>query len=150
MIIGVPPPLALIVVNTAGIETEIAANGPHIAMSGACDVRCRLREHGIVFVDAGMRGYVAQYHRRTELYRLVVDFYRVQFLHTVHVNEYRRRNDAATDIDHQISAAPERHRPRIACAGGDGFFNGPWTEHLEFGERVHQLVPRFFDDFSDM
>ena len=56
MVIGAPPPFALIVEDAARVEAEIAADGAHVAVRGAGDVRGGLRDDGVVLVDRGVLG----------------------------------------------------------------------------------------------
>jgi len=65
VIVGVAPPFALVIEDAARVEAEIAADRAHVAVGGAGDVRGRLRDHGIMPVDGGMRGDLAQAYRRT-------------------------------------------------------------------------------------
>ena len=60
MIVGVTPPFALVIEDAARVEAEIAADRAHVALGGAGDMRGRLRDHGIMLVDRGMRGDLAQ------------------------------------------------------------------------------------------
>ena len=60
VIIGAPPPFALIVENAACVEAQIAADSSHIAVSGTSDVRGGLRENGVVLIDGRMRGDFVQ------------------------------------------------------------------------------------------
>src|SRR5664280_1550696 len=57
--IGAPPPFALIVINAAGIEAQIAADGRHDAVTGSGDRYSGLRERAILAGNrrvAGKRG----------------------------------------------------------------------------------------------
>src|SRR6185436_3708097 len=148
MIIGVTPPFALVIEDAARVETEIAADRAHVAVCGPGDMRGRLRDHGIKPVDRGMPGDLAQGHRGAELERLFVGVNRVQLRHAIHVDQNRRRDDAATDVDDEIGAAAERHGLWIVGARGNRLGERLWVDDAEFRQGVHQAPPVFFGDFS--
>jgi hypothetical protein len=137
VIVGVAPPFALIVENAACIEAEIAADRAHVAVGRPGDVRGGLREHGIMPVDRGMLGNLAQPDRRAQLKTFLVGSDGVQFLHAIHVNQDFRRDDAAADVHHEIGAAAERHAAGIGRACRDDLVDRPWVEHAEVGQGVH-------------
>jgi hypothetical protein len=141
VIVGVTPPFALVIEDAAGVEAEIAADRAHVAVGGAGDVRRRLRDHGIMLVDGGVPGDLAQVYRGPEFDRFFVGTDRVQLLHAVHVDQNRRRDDAAADIDHEIGAAAERHGLRIVRARRDRFLDRARRDDAELGEGVHQCAP---------
>ena len=64
---AVAPPFALIVKNAAGVEREIAADRPHVAVGRAGDMAGRLRHHRIVLQHTGMRGEFGECDRGTDL-----------------------------------------------------------------------------------
>src|SRR5476651_709252 len=73
---------------------------------------------------------------------------RGQLLDPVHVDEHRRRHDAAADIDDEIGAAAEWLAPRIGGARGQRLGERRRTEQAEIGQGVHQAPPFFFGVFS--
>ena len=143
MVIGIAPPFALIVEDAARVETEIAADRAHVAVSWAGNVRGRLRDDGIVLVDRGVLGDLGETYRRTEFQSLLIGFDRMQLLHAVHVDQHRRRHDAAPDIDDQVGTAAERHAVRVRFPRRDHFIERFRIEHAEFGQGVHYRPPAF-------
>ena len=137
VIIGVTPPFALVVEDAARVEAEIAADRAHVAVGGAGDVGGRLRDHGMMLVDGGMLGDLAQRDRGAELDRFLIGMNCVQFLHAVHVDQHRRCDDAAADVDDEIGAAAERHGLGIICARGDRLSERLRRDDAEFGQGVH-------------
>src|SRR5262249_39327199 len=148
MVIGAPPPFALIVEDAARVEAQIAADRAHVAVSGPRNVRSRLRENWIVSVDGGVLGNLPPTPRGAELDYLFIHPDRVQLLHAVHVDEHRRRHDAAADVHDQIGAAAKRHACWVCCPRSDDLVERLRIEHAEFWESVHQPPPFVFGDFS--
>ena len=119
MIIRVAPPFALIVEDTARVETKVPADRPHVPLGWTGDVGGGLRDDRIQLHHVRMFGDFAQAHRSAYFQAVFACLDRVQLMHTVHVDQHRRRHDAAPDIDDEISAATERlavrdarHEPR--------------------------------------
>src|SRR5262249_36137273 len=60
VVVGAPPPFALIVENAACVEAEIATNGSHVAVCGAGDVRGSMCKDRVVLIDIGVLGDFTQ------------------------------------------------------------------------------------------
>src|SRR5262249_34669812 len=58
-----------------------------------------------------------------------------------HVDQHRRRHDAAPDVDHEIGAAAEK--PRIGMRGArlQRFLDALRAQQVKVRQRVHQLCP---------
>jgi hypothetical protein len=70
--VGVPPPFALIVINAAGIDAQIAANRPHVAVTRPGDRLGGLRECAILGADHRVAGKSGDGHTRTDHYAAFV------------------------------------------------------------------------------
>ncbi len=66
VVVGLPPPLALIVEDAARVEAQVAADGAHVAMGRPGDGARRLRHDGKVLQHAGVMCQLGQRHRRAE------------------------------------------------------------------------------------
>ena len=141
MVIGRAPPFALIVIDAAGVEAEVAADRAHVAVGRAGDVTGGLRHHRIVPDDVGVLGELREGDRGAELQRVFVGFDRVQLAHAVHIDQHGRRQDAAPDVDDKIGAAAERLGVRMFGARGQRFVERCRLQHLEVGQGVHQAAP---------
>ena len=75
---------------------------------GAGDEACGLRQRWIMLHDGRVFGERGQRDGGADLDCVFVGMNRLQPLDPVHVDQHRRRYDAAPDIDHQIGAAAER------------------------------------------
>ena len=141
MIVGVAPPFALIVIDAAGVEAEIAADRSHDAMGRTCDLMRGLRDDGIMRAHGRMVGEFGERHRGADLDRVRVGLDRAQLRDLVHLDQHGRRDDAAADIHGEIGAAAERPRVRVRGARFQRFVERGGAEQGECGEGVHLLSP---------
>ena len=135
--IGLAPPFALIVVDAAGVEGEIAADGAHVAMGRAGDVGRGLRHHRVVLHHVGMRGDFRQRDGGADLERLRIGLDAAQLGDAVDVDQHRRRHNAAADVHHQVGAAAKQPAAAMRGARRDHLGNGPRPDQLELRQRVH-------------
>jgi hypothetical protein len=70
--------------------------------------RRRLRHHRIISYDLRVCRQLGQRNRGADLDRVRVGLDGAQFRDVVDVDERRRSDDAAPDIDHEIGAAAEQ------------------------------------------
>jgi hypothetical protein len=108
VIVGVAPPFALIVIDAAGVEAQIAADRAHDAMRRTRDLVCGLRHHGIMRAHLRVLGEFGERHRGADLDPVRIGFDRAQLGDIIHLDQDRRRDDAAPDVDREIGAAAER------------------------------------------
>src|SRR5262249_24790829 len=114
MIVGGAPPFALVIVEAARVEADIAADRPHVAMSWPGDAAGGLRYYRVVPQHVFVRGELGELDRGPDLEGPRVGPDRAQLLDLVDVDEHRWRDDATPDIDHQVGAAAEE--PAIGMA----------------------------------
>jgi hypothetical protein len=107
MVVGGAPPFALVIEQAAGVEAEVAADRSHVAMGRPGDAGRSLRQHWIVPHHLRMRGELGERDRGADLDRLGIGRDGAQLGDVVDVDQHRRRDDAAPDIDHEISAAAD-------------------------------------------
>src|SRR5437763_1466904 len=138
MMVGLPPPFALIVKDAARVETQIAADRPHIAMRGAGDDLCGLGQHGIVLGNTGMGGNLGERHRSADLQSLGIRLDEAQLRDHSQVDEHRRRDNTAPDIDDEIGAAADRDAAGMGGPGGERFSETLRTQQRELRQGVHQ------------
>ena len=119
MVVGGAPPLALVIEQAARIEAQIAADRSHVAMGGPGDEGGGLRHHRVVPRHVRMRGELGELDRSADLERACVGADRAQLLHVVDVDEHRRGDDAAADIDHEVGAAAEQRACGMVGARAD-------------------------------
>ena len=142
MVVGGAPPFALVIEQAARIEAEIAADRSHVAMGGAGDEGGGLRHHRIVPRHVGMRGEFDELDRGADLERTRVGADRAQLFDVVDVDEHRRGDDAAADIDHEVGAAAEQRACGMVGARADHVVERRRAHERKFRQRVHQAVSR--------
>ena len=64
--VGAPPPFALVVVDAARIEAEVAADRGHRAVAGTCDASGGFRQGTMASADLGMVSQSTQCHHRAD------------------------------------------------------------------------------------
>src|SRR5439155_893428 len=133
MIVGAAPPFALVVV-----EAAIAAERSHIPMRGSRDEPSGLRHHRIVPHHLFMGGKLGELDRRADLKRARIGPNGAQLLDVVDVDEYRRGNDAAPDIDDQVGAAAQQAALGMARARFDHLIERCRLQQGKLRQRVHQ------------
>ena len=141
MMIGRAPPFALVVVDAAGVEAEIAADRAHVAVRRPGDLRRRLRHHRMMLNDVRMLGEFGERHRGADFERLCVGLDRAQFGHAIDVDQHRRRNDAAADVDDEIGAAAEHAAAGMRGTRRDHVVKRRRPHHLELRQRIHHALP---------
>src|ERR1700686_852753 len=141
MMIGVAPPFALIVENAARVEREIAADGAHIAVGRAGDMGRGLRHDRIMLCHIGMRGDLGERGRGADLEHPRLGFDAAQLGDAVDVDQHRRRDDPAPDVDHEIGAAA--NEPAVAMGGTrcDQLRKRPRPDQVELWQRLHYAPP---------
>src|SRR5438034_11813580 len=85
-------------------------------MGRSRDEASGLRHHRIVPHHLFMGGKLGELDRGADLKRARIGPNRAQLLDVVDVDEYRRGNDAAADIDYQVVAASQQAALGMACA----------------------------------
>ena len=108
MIVGRAPPLALIIEETPGVETQIASDRAHVAMGRAGNAGRGLRQHGVMPHHLGMRGDLGERDGRADLDPLRVGMDGPELLHVGDVDEAFRGDDATPDVHEEIGAAAEQ------------------------------------------
>ena len=111
MVVGGAPPFALIVEDAARVEAEIAADRAHVAMRRPGDGAGRLRHHRIMPHHLRMRGKLGQRDRGADLERVRVGLDGAQLRDVVDVDQRRRRDDAAPDVDQRSVPPPSSRLP---------------------------------------
>src|SRR5438132_13234693 len=138
MIVGAAPPFALVVVEAARVEAQIAAERSHIPMRGSRDEPSGLRHHRIVPHHLFMGGKLGELDRRADLKRARIGPNGAQLLDVVDIDEYRRGNDAAPDIDDQVGAAAQQAALGMARARFDHLIERCRPQQRKLRQRVHQ------------
>src|SRR6516164_8338632 len=141
MMIGLAPPFALIVEDAAGIERDVAADGPHIALGGAGDVTGGLGHRREMHHDGRMDGEFGKSYRGADLQHMRIGADAPQLADAVDVDQNRRRDDAAAHIHHQIGAAAEQAAVRISGPRGNKLRQSPRADQIKLRERIHQALP---------
>src|SRR5262249_57711215 len=120
MMVGGAPPFALVVEQTAGVETEIAAYRAHVAVGGPGDEGRRLCNNGIMRAHLRMRRKFRERDRGADFKPLRIGLDRAQLADLVDLYEHRRGGDTAPNIDQEISGAAEQpalRRPHARRGG---------------------------------
>src|SRR5580658_942540 len=140
MIVGLSPPFALVVVDAARVEAEIAADGAHLALRRAGDRRRSLGQHPILRPHLRMSGKLGQGHGRTDAERVALGLDAAQLGDAGEIDEDRRCDDAAAEIDDEIRAAAQELRPAIGFARGQRLRQRLWPQQPQLGQGVHQAT----------
>ncbi len=137
MVVGGAPPFALVIVEAARVETQIAADGSHVAVGGPGDATGSLRHHGIMPPHAFMHVELGELDRGTDLQDARIGPDRAHLLHVVDIDEYRRGDDAAPDVDHEVGAAAQQPAVGMARAGVDHVLERCRPHKRKVRQRVH-------------
>src|SRR4029079_15632622 len=140
VVVGGAPPVAVFIDQTAVIEAWMAAPRAHVAMGRPGDERGRLRHHRIMPDDLRMRGKLAQRDRGADLDRVRIGLDGAQLRDVVDVDQRRRGDDAAPDIDHEIGAAAEQLAAGMIGARLDHLVERARTQQIELRQRIHQTA----------
>ena len=118
VVVGLAPPFGLVVVDAAGIETDIAADGAHIALGRPGDGPGGLGDRRIKPQDFRVFGDLVEAHRRADDEAVLADLDGLEIGQIVGVDQHRRRLDPAAHVDQQVGAAADHAAFGVRLPGG--------------------------------
>jgi hypothetical protein len=84
-----------------------------------------------------MRSELGEFDRGADLERAPINPDRAQLLDIIDVDEHRRSNDAAPDIDHEIGPTAKQAAVGVVCADADHLVERRRTHERKLRQRVH-------------
>src|SRR5664279_4033367 len=133
--VGAPPPFALIVINAAGIEAQIAANGRHDAVTWPRDRCGGLRERAILAGDRRVASQRGDGHTRADRHAAAVSLDLGQFVDAGEIDQQIRTADATPHVHQQIGAARDEAAARMLETRRDRLFDGARLGQTKLGQR---------------
>src|ERR1017187_5929427 len=119
-----PAPFALIVINAAGIETQIAADGRHDAMPGPGDRFGRLRERAILAGDRRVARERGDGHARADRYAASVALDLGQLVDAGKVDQLIWAADTTPHVHQQVGSARDIAAARMLDTRSNRIFDG--------------------------
>src|ERR1019366_7405576 len=133
--VGAPPPFALIVINAAGIEAQIAANGCHDAVTGPGDRFGGLRERAILAGGCRVASQRGDGHTRADRHPAAVGLDLGQFIDAGEIDQQIRAADATPHVHEQVGATRDEAAARMLDTRRNRLFDGARLGQTELGQR---------------
>ena len=131
--IRVPPPFALVVVNAAGIEAQIAAERSQVAVAWRGDGSGSLRQGAIVRPDGSVSRNRCDRDAGADRHSAVAGIDLGKFADTGNINQHIWPADATTNVHEQVCSARDKAALWMRQKRRDRLFEGGGLRETQLG-----------------